>query len=85
MKQKLLLSGALVAAALIGVSLWAQRRSAVEMGGARILALGDSYTIGEGVAESERWPSQVAEALRKEGFSVVTPKIIARTGWGRRI
>ena len=81
MRQKLLLSGALAAAALIGVSLWAQRRSAVEKKDAQILALGDSYTIGEGVAESERWPSQLAKALRKEGFSIATPKVIARTGW----
>jgi lysophospholipase L1-like esterase len=47
----------------------------------RILALGDSYTIGEGVAEAERWPMRLAATLRARGFSVATPKIIARTGW----
>ena len=47
----------------------------------RLLALGDSYTIGESVAESERWPLQLAELLRKEGFKLEAPAIIARTGW----
>lgn len=48
------------------------------------LALGDSYTIGESVAESERWPVQLAEALREEGITVEEPQIIARTGWTTR-
>lgn len=45
------------------------------------LALGDSYTIGESVNESERWPNQLALALTKKGVSVSQPKIIATTGW----
>ncbi len=45
------------------------------------LALGDSYTIGESVAESARWPVQLATMLRKVGVSVANPDIIARTGW----
>ena len=47
----------------------------------RYLALGDSYTIGEGVAESGRWPVQLARALRADGIPVADPKIIAQTGW----
>lgn len=47
----------------------------------RFLALGDSYTIGESVAEAERWPNQLAAALRAEGLSVADPEIIAKTGW----
>ncbi|MBS0216284.1 MAG: SGNH/GDSL hydrolase family protein [Proteobacteria bacterium] len=47
----------------------------------RFLALGDSYTIGEGVAEHGRWPLQLAEALRREGFAIDDPRIIATTGW----
>ena len=47
----------------------------------RILALGDSYTIGEGVAESERWPVRLAAMMRAAGASVAEPIIIARTGW----
>ena len=45
------------------------------------LALGDSYTIGESVNESERWPNQLADALTKKGVAVSQPKIIATTGW----
>jgi len=45
------------------------------------LALGDSYTIGESVNESERWPNQLAQALTKKGVAVAPPKIIATTGW----
>ena len=47
----------------------------------RYLALGDSYTIGEGVPESGRWPVQLAGALRAEGIALDSPRIIARTGW----
>jgi lysophospholipase L1-like esterase len=45
------------------------------------LALGDSYTIGESVAETDRWPVQLAVALRKQGIQIADPVIIARTGW----
>jgi lysophospholipase L1-like esterase len=47
----------------------------------RYLALGDSYTIGEGVDVSERWPVQLARALREEGIELRDPRIIATTGW----
>jgi lysophospholipase L1-like esterase len=45
------------------------------------LALGDSYTIGESVAEDGRWPMQLAAALRGEGIALGDPRIIATTGW----
>jgi len=45
------------------------------------LALGDSYTIGEGVPEDSRWPVQLARALREEGIALADPRVIARTGW----
>jgi lysophospholipase L1-like esterase len=48
---------------------------------ARFLALGDSYTIGESVAVTDRWPNQLAQALRKKGMSIGEPEIVARTGW----
>jgi len=46
-----------------------------------LLALGDSYTIGESVDSALSWPAQLARALRSEGLSVGEPVIIARTGW----
>lgn len=47
----------------------------------RFLALGDSYTIGEGVPEAARWPNQLATALNDAGIAFAEPTIIARTGW----
>ena len=40
------------------------------------LALGDSYTIGEGVDASQRWPVQLAQR-----WGWAQPHIIATTGW----
>lgn len=45
------------------------------------LALGDSYTIGESVAEDARWPAQLAAGLRARGVAVAEPRYIATTGW----
>lgn len=47
----------------------------------RYLALGDSYTIGEGVAPAQRWPVQLADRLRADGWNMAPPQIIATTGW----
>ena len=46
----------------------------------RYLALGDSYTIGESVDETERWPNQLADFLKAGGIPTEVT-IIARTGW----
>lgn len=46
----------------------------------RYLALGDSYTIGEGVAERESFPHQLLDFLRGE-VDFFPPTIIAKTGW----
>src|SRR4051812_20919346 len=46
-----------------------------------ILALGDSYTIGESVSPAERFPVQLADSLRKNKMEMEDPKIIATTGW----
>lgn len=45
------------------------------------LALGDSYTIGQGVDPEARWPNQLVAKLRSDGLAVSDPKIIAQTGW----
>lgn len=48
---------------------------------ARMLSLGDSYTIGQGVSDAERYPVQLAEVLRQNGIPVAPPSILARSGW----
>ena len=60
-----------------------QQRSAENMAniGFRFLALGDSYTIGEAVDSTERWPAQLVQLLQKRRFPVGDPVIIAKTGW----
>ncbi|PYQ32953.1 MAG: lysophospholipase [Acidobacteria bacterium] len=47
----------------------------------RFLALGDSYTIGESVPADQRWPNQLARALRAKQIDIGDPQIIAKTGW----
>ncbi|WP_296621215.1 SGNH/GDSL hydrolase family protein [Marivirga sp.] len=47
----------------------------------RYLALGDSYTIGQGVSESARWPVQLSQQIEQESSLVVELDIIAQTGW----
>ena len=47
----------------------------------RYAALGDSYTIGEAVAEEERWPNLLVAHLQEAGIEI---KIVANpsvTGW----
>lgn len=45
------------------------------------LALGDSYTIGEGVPVYENYPYQTVQLLRAAGHSFYAPEIVAKTGW----
>ena len=45
------------------------------------IALGDSYTIGEGVNEDERWPNQFIDVAYENGVDFDQPMIIAETGW----
>ena len=47
----------------------------------KFLALGDSYTIGESVAEDQRWPVLLVRELNARGKNFANPKIIATTGW----
>jgi lysophospholipase L1-like esterase len=47
----------------------------------KFLALGDSYTIGECVPASERWPVQLVNHLRGKGIAISNPHIVAQTGW----
>ncbi len=47
----------------------------------RYLALGDSYTIGENVKPQQSIPYQLSSKLRKNGYNMKDPVIIAKTGW----
>lgn len=47
----------------------------------RFLALGDSYTIGEGVIAAQRWPAQLVARLREEAIMLADADIVATTGW----
>lgn len=51
------------------------------MTGERILALGDSYTVGTSVAPEERWVTRLAERRRAAGDTVADPRIVAENGW----
>lgn len=46
-----------------------------------MLCLGDSYTIGESVAENERFAEQAVQMLLQGGIIFKQPDIIAKTGW----
>lgn len=46
-----------------------------------ILCLGDSYTIGEGVALHHSFPYQTVQLLRSKGLHFHAPEIAAKTGW----
>jgi lysophospholipase L1-like esterase len=52
--------------------------------GAKFLALGDSYTIGQSVNEEERWPVLFVKSLKSSGKQFRSPDIIATTGWTTR-
>ena len=45
------------------------------------LALGDSYTIGQGVKEQERFPAQAVKLLDERNFFVNELNYVAVTGW----
>ena len=47
----------------------------------KYLALGDSYTIGENVKPQQSIPYQLSSKLRKNGYNMEDPVIIAKSGW----
>lgn len=46
----------------------------------RVLAVGDSFTVGEGVDPSDAWPSRLVAALATEGIAAEI-ELRAGTGW----
>lgn len=53
----------------------------LDLGLKTFLALGDSYTFGEGVSTEEGWPAQLKELLVEDGVEMQAPDIVAQTGW----
>ena len=45
------------------------------------LALGDSYTIGTGIAEHNNYPNQLTDTLSAKGYLIDTTAVIATNGW----
>ncbi len=45
------------------------------------LALGDSYTIGQSVPETDRYPVQVVGLLARQNINFNQPEITAQSGW----
>lgn len=56
----------------------------IEISQFRFLALGDSYTIGEGIELTNSWPFQLSRQLAENNIVVDDTKIIAQTGWTTR-
>jgi lysophospholipase L1-like esterase len=78
MKRAIVITALLVISAMmIGQQITIDRQVSM-------LALGDSYTIGESVEIRERWPHQFIDELRKLGISADYPDYIAATGWTTR-
>jgi lysophospholipase L1-like esterase len=46
-----------------------------------LLALGDSYTKGQGVAWNLNFPNQLADTLRTRGYELAGLHVVAQTGW----
>jgi lysophospholipase L1-like esterase len=77
MQPKLILFSIFVLATVI---LFAQYKKMSE-GKYSFLALGDSYTIGESIPSGQNFPHQTVDLLKKSGYSIQSPDIIACTGW----
>ncbi len=47
----------------------------------RYVALGDSYTIGEGAGQENSWPALLTGHLKQEGIPIDLVAQLAQTGW----
>ena len=57
---------------------------AQEIGLVRYLAIGDSYTVGEGLETSKSWPYQLKRKLVENGVEEVELTVVAATGYTTR-
>ncbi len=76
----ILLFGALIAGPGVGCT---KKVSVSNQGTTNLslLALGDSYTIGQLVGESERFASQTAVLLKQDKINMAPITYVAKTGW----
>ncbi len=78
--QKLI--GILICCLLAGNPLSAQtKKGKMKNKNLSYLAIGDSYTIGEGVSSEGNFPNQLEKEMASLGTSFSKPTIIAKTGW----
>lgn len=61
--------------------LWGQNQLVPPPTTKSYLALRDSYTIGESVTDSMRWPNQLFRILNSLKLQFKVHKIVAKTGW----
>jgi len=65
----------------IAVTAVAASLPAKEQDPIRYVAIGDSYTIGEGAKPEEAWPNILTKHLREKGINVELIANPSRTGW----
>jgi acyl-CoA thioesterase I len=54
---------------------------AKEIKAIKYVAIGDSYTIGEGITEENSWPSQLTQKLNEAGIPITLTANPSQTGW----
>ena len=70
----------LVLVILVG-AVMANEEPSKGIGSIRYVAIGDSYTIGEGATKDEAWPSVLTKHLREKGVKVELIANPSVTGW----
>ncbi|HLD77635.1 MAG TPA: SGNH/GDSL hydrolase family protein [archaeon] len=78
--HRVLLAAVVIAAAAVAALGWQPAESCAG-DCVRYVAIGDSYTIGQGVPEAERWPDLLAAALNEKGYAVELVANPSVTGW----